>query len=240
MRLRDRGKPFLSTRTKEKIFTLIDLGKPRCSPGIRSFERRKRVIMPDQNVVTKKPEGDNPYIGLLIVVLIVVIGSFSWPVSGYLLAGYIAWLMVKSKKNVWAMAAASVLVSVDIGLAMVAIVLSAFNIVRPEQAARDVALIEKLLLCLDKHLPVWTRIPAWAVIIILAILTVLSYFLPTLKLVSRFVWLKRRLGQAVASIAVVTSFTFFSNAAIFEPKSHETYDRLSPPDTFITHFDIDI
>jgi hypothetical protein len=143
--------------------------------------------MPDQNVVAKKPEGASPYIRyVLIVALIVVIGYFSWPVSGYLLAGFIAWLVVKSQKNIWAKAAASMLVPLDIGLALVAIVLSVFNIVGPEQAEPNIKLTEKLLLCLDKHLAVWTKIPPWAFIVILVILTVLSYFLSTLFTTGHF------------------------------------------------------
>src|SRR5262249_48048341 len=80
------------------------------------------------------------------------------------------------------------------------------------------------------NLPVWIKIPLspppWAVIVILVILTVVSYFLSTPKPIRGFVWLKKRLGQAVLAIAVVTSFTFFSNETIVKPKSHEAYNRL--------------
>lgn len=169
------------------------------------------------------------------LVLAVFILAPAWPVSGYFLAGCVAWFFLSAAKNAWAKAAASIMGPVTIGLAIVAIILAAvnsampkrmFSLDTPTEAAKNVAKVEKLLLWLDVHLPAWTKIPAWAVIAILVVLTVVSYHLPKLSLVGKFVWLKKRAGQAVSVVAVATSFTFFSNDAVFEPLSGQKYTEL--------------
>jgi hypothetical protein len=172
---------------------------------------------------------------LLLPGILLLLGLlyYGWPASGYFAAGLLASFMVASKKNAWTKAAASTLVGVNIGLFLITVILVIvnfvipslimFGLVTPETVPGEIGLFEKRLLWLDAHLPSWTRLPVWAIIIVLAILTACSTVIPELKIVARFIWLKKWVGRVVAGVTVAASFTFFSDAAIFEPKIEEAY-----------------
>ena len=165
-------------------------------------------------------------VGLLVLGLIVNIAELTWPVclpAGIAVAG---WILTIRSRNPFETAAHALLGPVAAGLVFLSALLLVFNVTSPASDTHTIHATERVLVYLDNVAPRWLVLsPAVFVTVLIALMAV-TYWLPALKLVSRFVVFKKWAARATAALGAATSFTFFSNVAVLQPKTPDIYFKI--------------
>lgn len=142
-------------------------------------------------------------VGLLILFIYLtgLVGIF-FVISGGL------WLLSRGSSKLWVQAVGYVLSAVTIGLAILCLALFVLNGFKETFDPDWVHSAEDSLYALLLHLkPINSS--TLTTVLILLVLTAVSYYLPQWKLVSKYLWLKKALAKTVIVLATMTSFTFF-------------------------------
>ncbi len=179
--------------------------------------------------------GSDNFVGLIaIIVLIALLAGVTvlirnaWPASAYLVGAIALFLAVRRSSNPWAKAAKSLTLSATIGFGALTASLWVFNLLLwNRDLASPVSRFELFLLRLSILLPSWTKLNWWRLVLVLCMLLIVNRAVPTLKVVTRFLWVKKIAARATAALAIVTSFSFFTDDALLGNIAGDLHGRLT-------------
>jgi hypothetical protein len=159
---------------------------------------------------------------LLVVVIPILV--LTWPVG--LLAGLAAcgWFFTKGSKETIKSAAHAVLGPITIGLLLVSALLLVFNLASPSEDV--VGNAERSLVYLDNKVPSWSKLSPGMFVGAILSLIALTYWMPRLKLITKFIAVKKFSSKATAVLGAATSFTFFSNVDVVQPNVPAIYLKI--------------
>src|SRR5262249_26321529 len=140
----------------------------------------------------------------------------TWPVCLPAFLAVVGWFFTVGSKQPIKSAVHAVLGPVAIGLLLVAALLLLFNLASPPTDV--VVYTEKALVYLDSRFPSWSKLSPGAFAVAITCLFALTYWMPRLKLITRFLAVNKFSSKAAAALGAATSFTFFSNVALVQPK----------------------
>lgn len=143
----------------------------------------------------------------------------AFPASLYVVLSAATYFLARRHDSPWLKAAASVSLPATLGFGLLTISLIVFNwIFDPLEpsATKDIASYELWLLSFARTLPVWVKLSWLKGAVLLAILVPIARRWPEWKPITRFLWLKRYGGRAVAALTVATSFSFFVDDDVLE------------------------
>jgi hypothetical protein len=161
---------------------------------------------------------------LLALCTVIVILALTWPIclpAGLATAGW--FFTARSKKPINS-AVHAVLGPVTIGLLFVSALLLLFNLT--SAPANVVGYTERTLVFLDNQLPSWSKLSPRVFVIVIVCLMACTYWLPRLKLISKFAAFNKFSSKATATLGAATSFTFFPNDAVVQPKLPAIYAKI--------------
>jgi hypothetical protein len=163
-------------------------------------------------------------VGLLALGIVINILRLTWPVG--LPAGLagVGWFFTVGSKQPIKSAVHAVLGPVTIGLLLVAVLLLFFNSTSPP--ADVIGNAERALVYLDNEVPSWSKLSPGAFVVAIAGLIVLTYWMPGLKLITHFLAVNKFSSKATAALGAATSFTFFTNVAVVQPKVPSIYLKI--------------
>jgi hypothetical protein len=161
---------------------------------------------------------------LVVLCTVIVILAQTWPIclpAGLAAAG---WFFTARSKRPITSAVHAVLGPVTIGLLFVSALLLVFNLVQPP--AHVVGYTERTLVFLDNRLPSWSKLSPGAFVVVVACLIAFAHWMPRLKLITKFAAFNKFSSKATAALGAATSFTFFSNVAVVQPKLPAIYVKI--------------
>jgi hypothetical protein len=163
-------------------------------------------------------------VGLVVLGIVINILRLTWPVGLPAGLAAVGWFFTVGSKQPIKSAVHAVLGPVTIGLVLVAVLLVLFNLTSPP--ADVVGSAERALVYLDNWVPSWSKLSPGAFVVALACLLVLTYWMPRLKLITHFLAVNKFFSRATAALGAATSFTFFSNVAVVQPKVPAIYLKI--------------
>lgn len=148
--------------------------------------------------------------GLYLVVL-------AWPVSIWLIAAFVAYVIGHQARNPWAKSLASIAEPSCIGLSVVFLLILAYHWIPGADDPANITWIEKFFIGLDRWVVHWLKPSPFVFACILAGLLLLARFLPDRELVGKSLGVQKRLSKPIAVVTLVSNFTFFSAGSLIEP-----------------------
>src|SRR5690349_15388331 len=127
--------------------------------------------------------------------------KLTWPICAMLVVASVVLGMLDKNEAPWAKAARGILGPTCIGLVLLALLLLVLNLLQPDQQDLTVGTTEQLLLRTSAALA-WARLSWPSFALLIAALIVLGAYLPRWRLLSRFLTLKKRMGQASTAVGV--------------------------------------
>jgi hypothetical protein len=163
-------------------------------------------------------------LGLILIGLVVNLLQQTWPVCVPTAVVIVAWLLTLKSSNPIKLAIHGVLGPMTVGLLLVCSLTLLFNVMSP--SANEVNLAERALVYADNSAPAVTKLSALRFSLAMIFLTSVAYFFPRLQTVTRFFLIKKWAGRVSATLTAATTFTFFTNAAVVQPKVPDVYLKI--------------
>ena len=151
----------------------------------------------------------------------------SMPASGYLFCCLALIWVLKKLEYKWPSSLISALKPVAIGLGFLSLILLGLNLFEVHDNYQAVTQVEKTILWLDTSLLNILLLDFMNLVYILLALLVVTWFLPQLKLVDKYSHAYKSLWKLSTVIAVLASFSFFTNDAVIIPQSEKISKRLT-------------
>jgi hypothetical protein len=167
--------------------------------------------------------------GLLALVafgLAVLACYLAWPISGILIFAFVLFAACAGSTKPWAAGLVSMLRPILIGLSLVVVLTILLNFLSPEVYEEQIRDGERVLLRVAHAFPGWTKLSSGKGVTLFVCLTAISYFVPRLALIRKFQRAQKYAGVASATLATLTSFTFFSEVAL-DRKEQLISDKLT-------------
>src|SRR5437773_7696064 len=153
--------------------------------------------------------------------------SVTRPASLFLVASSCLYIYAKNWKEEWIRGLAPFLGAVTIGFLLVWIAGIFLKFNEPNVDANRILAVEDAILETHETFKSVTHFGWGAYIAVLAILGIVSYYLPRTKLVSRFVTAKRWIESVVIAGTIITSFTFVSDAVVWTPGAEAVQEHFN-------------
>jgi len=166
----------------------------------------------------------NSFLVILAISLVVQLGILTWPVCVPAAIAGAGWFFTGKSKKLALTAIHKLLGPVTIGLLVVAALVLSFDQI--SEPAGIVGYTERALVFADNKLPTWTKFTPLRFILTLLGLTALAYWHAQLKAVTRFFQFKSYLSRGTAILGAATSFTFFTNVAVIQPRLPAIYQKI--------------
>jgi hypothetical protein len=164
------------------------------------------------------------FVVILILGIVVQIFRSTWPVCVPASIAAAGWLMTRKSPNLILNAIHALLGPVTIGLLIVSTLLLIFNQI--STPAGVISHTERALVFADNKVPSWTKLSPLGFFAALFGLTGLAYWRAHLKSVTRFFQLKTFLSRGISILGAATSFSFFTNVAIVQPRVPNIYLKI--------------
>jgi hypothetical protein len=85
---------------------------------------------------------------------------------------------------------------------------------------------ERALVYLDNRVPSWSKLSPLTFVVVIICLIALAYWMPRFKLIAKFAAFNKFSSKATIVLGAATSFTFFSNIAVIQPKVPAIYLKI--------------
>jgi hypothetical protein len=162
----------------------------------------------------------------IVILLGILINLFqlTWPVCLPASFAAVGWFITLRSRKPINSAAHAVLGPITIGLLLVSGLLLLFNLA--STSPDEIGYVERSLIYLDNGVPSWSKLSPLAFVVVIICLTALAYRMPRLKLIAEFVAVNKFSSKATIALSAATSFTFFSNIAVVQPKVPAIYLKI--------------
>jgi hypothetical protein len=163
-------------------------------------------------------------LGLFILGLLARLLKATWPVCAPAAAVAIAWFSTRNSKHAVKSAIHDVLGPIMAGLLLVCSLLLLFSATDPSPDAVNYA--ERALVHVDSRAPEVAKLSLLRFSVVMVLLTSIAYFFPKTQSVTRFALVKKWIGRTTATLGAATTFTFFTNVAVVQPKVPDVYNKI--------------
>jgi hypothetical protein len=149
----------------------------------------------------------------------------AWPISLYTIVALIPLIAFWKTQNLLGKALVATLKPIVLGLGAVFLLALSLN---SDSAPNRETLrqFEEWVLVTSNHFPSWSKLPIVASIGVYLLLSVVSVYLPRLRLIHRLGVARRYLALTSSALVVVASFTFFS-AHAFQDRADDIVTQLT-------------
>lgn len=174
---------------------------------------------------------------VLIFICLILSAVFliaAWPISVILVSAIATYWLLKKYRAVWSAAISEVLLSVIVGLGLVALCQAFVNLYGKFIEPKRVLAVEEYLIQLRYGFQEAIDLPWPFYLVLLACLLAINSLYGKARLLSRFLALKRLAAGFLVVLTTLVSFTFFSRVPLHEvaDKSHDERIKRSESSTY--------
>ncbi|KAA6458702.1 hypothetical protein DYQ86_19315 [Acidobacteria bacterium AB60] len=163
------------------------------------------------------------FLALLLLGIIVNLLRATWPVCLPTVVAITGWIVTAKRSSAVTKGIHEVLGPVTVGLLLVCGLMLLFAVTSP--SVDEVGHVERAIVFAD-NLPAMTKLSTLRFSVLMIVLTGVACLLPRAQAVTRFFTVKKWAGRTSAAVAMASSFTFFTNATVVQPKAGAIYEKI--------------